>query len=159
MSDLAQAYVLESVHLFSLVFDISEELFISINWLILSIFCIKKFPKSSAKSSGAVLWKQHLRRFTQQRLSGAKQVLLIWTVPSYEISMILTACAIHNKRCVISRAFESAKVLVGFCSSPFPFRLLPCPYSTLNLTVKPWQALSTDNHFLLCRHMLVQKRC
>ena len=54
MSDLAQAYVLESVHPFSLVFDISEELFISINWLILSIFCIKKFPKSSAKSTGAI---------------------------------------------------------------------------------------------------------
>ena len=46
--------VSESAYPFSPAFDISEELCISINWLILSIFCIKKFPKSLARSSGAI---------------------------------------------------------------------------------------------------------
>ena len=44
----------ESAYPFSPAFDISEEFCISINWLILSIFCIKKFPKPLARSSGAI---------------------------------------------------------------------------------------------------------
>ena len=128
------------------------------------IYLIDLLHKEISKIIGEIiwsyiLWKQHLRRFTQQQLGGAKQLLLIWTVLSYEISIILIARAIHYKRCAILYTFESAKVLVGFCPSPFPFHLPPCPYSTLNLTVKPWQALPTDNHFLLHWHMHVQKRC
>ena len=43
-----------SVPLFSGFWHLRRVLHISINWLILSIFCIKKFPKPLARSSGAI---------------------------------------------------------------------------------------------------------
>ena len=50
----------------------------------------------------------------------------------------------HHKRCAISRDFESAKVLLGFCPSPFPLRLPPRPYSTLNFILRCNQELVTE---------------